>query len=261
MNKFSKLTTILFIITITSILSLYHLGLCDWTKIVIGVQNLSVFFSELFPPQWGIMPTLLRAIWETIQISYTGTILGFLMSLPLAFLGTSIFFKRYVHSTTRIIIGGIRTIPSILFGIIFVIAVGLGPAAGTLGVAFYTVGYLAKIYYEAFEAVDREVIEAVRSTGCNRIQLFRFAILPETANTIISQVLFMFEYNIRASTIMGFVGAGGIGFYMVGYVQMLEYKNLLTTLILTFVVVIIIDYFSYKIRSMITAPQNQNSFN
>lgn len=250
----SKLAVITVAILLSCSWSLYDLGLFDAQKITQASRNLCKFFGELFPPQWDIFPNLVAAIWETIQISYTGTILGFVMSLPLAFFGTRILFNRWINSFIRMLIGWIRTVPSILFGIIFVIAIGLGPAAGTLGVACYTVGYLAKIYYEAFEAVDREVIEAVRSTGCNRAQLFRFAILPETANTIISQLLFMFEYNIRASTIMGFVGAGGIGYYMVGYVQMLQYKHLMTTLIVTFLVVMAIDYVSFKIRSRIAPP-------
>ncbi len=243
------------IVTGLTFLSLFNLGFFDLPRLLFALNNSFRFFLETFPPNLEILPTLIRAIWETIQISFTGTILGFLMSLPLAFLGAHNLFSRTVTACVRIIIGGIRTVPSILFGVIFVIAFGLGPTAGTLGVAFYTVGYLAKLYYEAFEAVDAEVIEAVRSTGCNRLQLFRFVILPETANTIISQLLFMFEYNIRASTIMGFVGAGGIGYHMVGYVQMLQYKHLLTTLMLTFLVVMIIDYLSFKTRSMISVSR------
>lgn len=249
-------TIVFLVIAALSLFSLFNLGLFDFSRLSHAAKNLTRFFLEIFPPRLEILPTLIRAIGETIQMSFTGTILGFLMSLPLAFLGAHNLFGRSITATVRLIVGAIRTVPSILFGVIFVIAFGLGPAAGTLGVAFYTVGYLAKLYYEAFEAVDTEVIEAVNSTGCSRLQLFRFAILPETANTIISQLLFMFEYNIRASTIMGFVGAGGIGYYMVGYVQMLQYRSLLTTLIVTFFVVMVIDYSSFKVRSMIAAPRN-----
>ncbi len=234
-----------------SLLSMFRLGLFDPSRLFLASKNIMQFFAEIFPPQLDLLPTLSRAIGETIQMSFTGTALGFLMSLPLAFWGARNLFGRLVGAVVRLVVSGIRTIPSILFGVIFVIAFGLGPTAGTLGVAFYTVGYLAKLYYEAFEAVDPEVIEAVKTTGCNRLQLFRFVILPETANTIISQLLFMFEYNIRASTIMGFVGAGGIGYYMVGYVQMLQYQHLLTALLLTFLVVMMIDYFSFQIRSVV----------
>ena len=136
-----------------------------------------------------------------------------------------------------------------------VVAFGLGPAAGTVGVVCYSLGYLAKLYYEAFEAVDAEVLEAVKSTGGNRLQLWRYTVLPEAANTVVSQLLFMFGYNIRrAATIMGFVGAGGIGYYMLGYVQMLQYQKLLTAILLTFLVVMAVDYLSLRLRAVLVPP-------
>jgi phosphonate transport system permease protein len=118
----------------------------------------------------------------------------------------------------------------------------------------YSVGYLGKLLYEAFDGTDTEVLEAVRGVGGNRAQLLAFAVLPESANAVISQLLFMFEYNVRASSIMGFVGAGGIGFYLLGYLQLLQYQNLMTALLLTFVVVMAIDYLSQRLRSLILAP-------
>ncbi len=246
---------IFFCIVALTLLTWWQIGFLNPAGFVRGCQRLVIFFSELFPPNLKVLPTLTKAIIETIQISLGGTVLGFLLSLPLAFLGTRTLFPHWIAVIARIFIGAARTVPSILFGVIFVIACGLGPLAGTLGVAFYTMGYLAKLYYETFEGVDKEVIEAVRSTGCNRLQLMRFAIWPESINTIVSQLLFMFEYNIRSSTIMGFVGAGGIGYYMLGYVQMLQYQHLATALLLTFVVVIIIDHLSFKLRSLIlTSP-------
>lgn len=234
-----------------TICSLAQFGFFNWGKFFNGGLNLAEFFAEVFPPRMEIIPVLFKAIAETIQIAFTGTVIGFVISLPLAFFGARNLFGRRSCAVVRFVTGGIRTVPSILFGVIFVVAFGLGPLAGTFGVALYTVGYLTKIFYEAFEAVDGEVIEAVGSTGCSRLQLFWFVILPESANTIISQVLFMFEYNIRASTIMGFVGAGGIGYYMVGYLQMLQYNHLLTALLLTFVVVMTIDYLSLRLRSVV----------
>jgi phosphonate transport system permease protein len=149
------------------------------------------------------------------------------------------------------LIGAIRTIPSLLWGVVFVIAYGLGPEAGALGVAFYTIGFLGKLFYEAFESVDSEVVEAVEATGTNRVQLISFAVLPESANALISHLLFMFEYNVRASAIMGFVGAGGIGFYILGYLQLLQYENLMMALVLTFAVVMAIDFLSGRLRALI----------
>ncbi|MEO6196603.1 MAG: ABC transporter permease subunit, partial [Dehalococcoidia bacterium] len=125
--------------------------------------------------------------------------------------------------------------------------------------AMYTVGFLAKLYYEAFEAIDSEVLEAVKGTGGNRLQLIVYAVIPESTNAMVSQLLFMFEYNIRASAIMGFVGAGGIGYYMLGYVQLLQYDSLMTALLLTFVVVMTVDYLSGWLRAwLVPSMQGQS---
>lgn len=234
--------------------SLYRMGLLDPAELGPAFSRLGEFAASLFPPDLDVLPTLLRAMLETIEIAFVGTLLGFVVSLPLAFLATSTLFGTGVTSAVRLVVGGVRTVPALLWGVIFVVGFGLGPAAGALGVAVYTVGYLGKLYYEAFEAVDVEVLEAVKSVGGNRLQLFAYAVLPEAANAVISQLLFMFEYNIRASSIMGFVGAGGIGFYMLGYLQLLQYQHLLTALLVTFVVVMAIDYASVRLRALILAP-------
>jgi phosphonate transport system permease protein len=134
------------------------------------------------------------------------------------------------------------------WAIIFVILVGLGPLAGTFGIAAYTVGYLAKIYADLFEGTDPEILEAVKSTGASRLQLVRFVIVPEAANAILAQVLFMLEYNIRASSILGFVGAGGLGFIIQIYLQSLDYRRLATVLLLVLVVVLAMDGLSAWLR-------------
>jgi len=236
---------------ILAIISLYRIGLLDLSRVGPAVSNLAEFASSLVPPNDDVLPTLLDAMLETVEIAFVGTLLGFLISLPLAFLSTRTLFHPVVTSLARLLIGAIRTVPSILWGVVFVVAYGLGPEAGALGVALYTVGYLGKLYYEAFEGVDVEVMEAVKGTGSNRAQLIVYAVLPESANAVISYLLFMFEYNIRASAIMGFVGAGGIGFYMLGYLQLLQYQNLMTALLLTFVVVMAVDYLSARLRALI----------
>jgi phosphonate transport system permease protein len=142
----------------------------------------------------------------------------------------------------------VRTIPSLLWAIVFIIMVGLGPLAGVLGLAFYTLGYLGKLFYEALEAVDPEVVEAVRSTGASRAQLARHAVLPEAAHALLSQTLFVFEYNVRASSILGLVGAGGIGFYLLRYLQLLEYQALATALLLLLVAVLAIEALGQQLR-------------
>lgn len=233
------------------LLSAYRVGLLDASRVRPGAENLAEFAGSLFPPNTAVLDTLVDAMIETVEIAFVGTLLGLILSLPLALLATRTLFGPLVSIPARVLIGMVRTVPSLLWGVVFVIAYGLGPAAGALGVGLYTVGFLAKLYYEAFEAVDAEVLEAVRSSGGNRPQLIGYAVLPESANAIISHLLFMFEYNIRASTIMGFVGAGGIGYYMLGYVQLLQYENLMMALVLTFVVVMAVDLVSGRLRAAI----------
>jgi phosphonate transport system permease protein len=201
------------------------------------------------------LPTVARAMVEALQIAFVGTLLGFLLALPLSLAADRTLFGPLVAGPVRLLLALVRTIPSLLWGILFVVAVGLGPAAGTLGIALYSLGYLGKLYYETFEGVDPEVLEAVRGVGCDRWQLARYALLPEAANQVLAQLLFMFEYNVRASSIMGFVGAGGIGFYLLGYIQLLRYDQLLTALLVTLAVVVLIDQMSVRIRRAFLSPQ------
>jgi phosphonate transport system permease protein len=240
----------LLVIAGAGLVSWGRMGLLNLAELAAALTRLGAFASDLFPPHTAALPTLMRAMLETVEIAFAGTLLGFCFSLPLAFLGTRGLFASGVTALVRLLIGAVRTVPSILWGVVFVVAFGLGPSAGVAGVALYTVGYLGKLYYEAFEAVDVEVLEAVKSTSRNQLQLFAYAILPESANAVLSQLLFMFEYNIRASAILGFVGAGGIGYYMLGYVQMLQYRHLLTAILLTFAVVMVVDYLSLKLRGL-----------
>ena len=246
-------------VALALLLSMRQIGLLDVSKFTQAAENLVTFAGDLWPPNWEVLDTLIDAMIETIQIAFVGTLLGLVISLPLAVLAVRSLFPLWVTTPTRFFIGAVRTVPSLLWGVIFVIGYGLGPEAGALAVAMYTVGFLAKLYYEAFEAIDSEVLEAVKSTGGNRLQLIVYAVIPESTNAMVSQLLFMFEYNIRASAIMGFVGAGGIGYYMLGYVQLLQYDNLMTALLLTFIVVMTVDYLSGWLRAwLVPSMQGQS---
>lgn len=230
------------------VLALGQLGFFDLTRLSRGAKNLVTFARDLVPPDVGILPLAGRALLETVQMAFAGTSLGFLLSLPLGILGTRTLFPSPLVLVIRFLVGIIRTIPSLLWAVLFVIVVGLGPLAGTFALAFYTVGYLAKLYAEFFEGVDPEIIEAARGVGANRLHLARFVIWPESANSVLSQLLFMFEYNIRASAILGFVGAGGIGFYMQAYLNTLAYQRLATLLLMILALVLAMDLLSTWVR-------------
>ncbi len=227
---------------------LAELGFFDLARLSEGLQNLGTLGKESLPPDTGVLPTVSEALIETVQMAVAGTLLGFFLSLPLGLLGTSALWPAAVIAPVRLLVAALRTIPSLVWAILFVIVVGLGPLAGTLGIAVYTLGYLAKLYSEFFDGVDPEVMEAVGGTGASRLQLARFVLWPETANSVVSQLLFMVEYNIRASSILGFVGAGGVGFYIQVYVQTLQYQRLLTVLLLLLAVVLVMDVLSAWVR-------------
>lgn len=235
------------------LVSLGNLGLLDAARLWQGARNLAVFFGDLLPPDWRVLDTVAGALLETVQMAFAGTLLGFVLGLPLSLLAARTLSSPMTSALFRLLLAWIRTIPALLWAILFVVAIGLGPGAGTLGIALYSTGHFGKIFYEIFEGVDPEVMEAVRGVGCGRWQLARFAVLPESANLLLAQLLFLFEYNVRASAIMGFVGAGGIGFYLLGYIQALQYNRMLTALLVTLVVVMAIDWASQRLRRLFLA--------
>ena len=227
---------------------LAHLGLFDAERLLKGLGNLAIFVQDTVPPDTSVLPTVSRALLETVEMAFAGTALGFLLSVPLALLGANVLAPAPLVLAVRLLTGIVRTIPSLLWAVVFVIVVGLGPLAGTLALAVYTVGYLAKLYVEAFEGVDPEVLEAVRGVGARPWHLARYVIWPESANYVLSQFLFMLEYNIRASSILGLVGAGGIGFYLNVYINSLAYSRVAVILMLILAVVLVMDGVSTVIR-------------
>lgn len=236
------------------LLAMGDIGLLDPGRLARGIGNLGEFLVALFPPDPSSLPTLAEAMVETVEMAFVGTAIGFALALPLSLAASPVLFGPSVTGPVKVVLAAVRTVPALFWAIVFIVAVGLGPAAGALAVGLYSLGYLGKLLYETYDGVDPEVIEAVRSVGATRSQLARYAVLPESANGILAQLLFMFEYNVRASSIMGFVGAGGIGFYIVGYMGLLRYDLLLTALLLTLGVVVAIDRASALIRRRFLFP-------
>lgn len=224
----------------TFLLTTWRLGF-DLTLLRRGFSNLWEFSHDLFPPDWSVLGRTGEALLETIAIAFSGTALGLMLALPSAVVASPLVTNRYVAAAMRLLLAGFRTIPALLWAVLMVIGFGLGPPAGALAIAFYTTGYLGKLFVDTLDGVDKEVVEAVQAIGVRRVLLARYALLPEASHGLIAQALFVFEYNVRSSAILGFVGAGGIGFYMLGYVQSLAYDRLMTTLIITFAAVVLIE--------------------
>ena len=196
-------------------------------------SNLRVITQEAWPPDfsvvtdrasWAYPPCELQTDWmcspavvgmtQTLEIAFLATILGMVLSLPLAAASATNLAPPLMAQSIRQLLAALRVLPSLIWALIFVILVGIGPLAGVLAMTMYSVGYLGKLQYEALEGVSREPLEVARTMGLPRWQVARFFAIPEAANSLLSQMLFMFEYNVRHGSVVGLVGAGGIGWYM-----------------------------------------------
>ena len=238
----------------------------DWASLENSLDNLSVFFYEsLWPPNWKVTeaqsyPTCERSwdflcspayigIIETLKIAFVSTGFGFVISLPLATLASRNLYRDSIAIPFRFLLAAMRTLPSIIWAIFFVILVGLGPVSGVLAMTFYTIGYLGKLQYETIEGLSNDPLDAAKAMGLNNSEIIQRVVIPETANNLISQLFFMFEYNVRHGSVIGIVGAGGIGYYISTYLKFLQYDKVIALLLILFVVVVFIDLISIKARS------------
>ena len=238
----------------------------DWASLENSLENLSTFFHEsLWPPNWKVIearsyPTCDRSwdflcspayigIMETLKIALVSTGFGFIISLPLATLASRNLYSDLIALPFRFVLAAMRTLPSIIWAIFFVILVGLGPVSGVLAMTFYTVGYLGKLQYETIEGLSNDPLDAAKAMGLKNGEIIQRVVIPETANNLISQLFFMFEYNVRHGSVIGIVGAGGIGYYISTYLKFLQYDKVIALLIILFFVVIAIDLISIKARS------------
>jgi len=213
-----------------------------------GLPNLAIIAEELTEIEPKLFETAFYSMFETIQMAFIGTIIGVVISLPLSMFAARNLNSKWVYAPVRAILAAIRTFPSILWAILFVIMVGLGTFAGVLAIIMYTIGFVSKLQYESIETVDADPMDAVSSIGVSKWQLVRYVILPESAPHLLSQILYMFDYNVRQSSILGLVGAGGIGFYIINYIKFFEYGKAAVFMLVVLVVVLIIDWVSVKIR-------------
>ena len=213
-----------------------------------GIPNLAIIAEEITEIEPKLFETALLSMFETIQMAFIGTIVGVLIALPLSMFAARNLNSKWVYVPIRVILAAVRTFPSILWAILFVIMVGLGTFAGVLAIIMYTIGFVAKLQYESIETVDADPMDAISSIGVSKWQLIRFVVLPESAPHLLSQILYMFDYNVRQSSILGLVGAGGIGFYIINYIKFFEYGKAMVFMLVVLAAVLFIDWISVKIR-------------
>ena len=244
----------LFILTV-----ILALGVCaawftgfDIPALVTGSPHMWNLLKRMFPPDFGIVPNLYGPLIETLQMALLGTIIPIFIAAPLAWLtAVNIREDHVLGNIVRLFLHVLRTIPELLWAMLLVSAVGLGTFPGTLALILHTTGSMGKFFYEAIEAVDPGVIEAMEATGANRFKVIMFGIMPTVLPIYMSVVLLYWEFNNRAATILGLVGAGGIGLTMTHAIQDFEYDEAVTCIIAIVLILIIIDRISNYLRSKV----------
>ena len=270
-TKINKVSVISFSLVILAFIILNNLVRGDWGDLTGGFSNLVKFWNtELWPPEWALIfeaqseppkcnvnieffcSKAYTGMLETLKMAFVATIFGFIGAIALSSFAAKNLVPKSVLVPTRLILSFTRCLPSTIWAIVFVIVVGIGPLAGVLAMTLYTIGYLGKLQYEEIEGINREPLEAARAMGLSHSEIVSKVVIPESSNTFLSQILFMFEYNVRHGTVLGLVGAGGIGLHIDRAMELDLYNHVMTYLIVIFVVIVIIDFLSLFIRSFVT---------
>lgn len=224
----------------------------NFAKLGDGAVNMGEFLSRLFPPTWDKFGTILALLIETLQMAIVGTVLGAVLSLLVAFGASTNIAPKWVYYPTRWIMNVIRSVPDLVFALMFVSAVGLGPFAGILAMTLGSIGSIGKVYAEAMEAVDRGPITAMEAVGASKRQIIQYGIVPQASPLLVSYTLLLFEGNVRGATILGLVGAGGIGLELTTAMKTYDYGHLSAIILCIIVLVTLIDQGSALIRKRIS---------
>ncbi len=223
-------------------------------EIIISRANqFTVILGQIFHPNFSYFPNVIRPLIETIKMSILGTIAGCLIGLPLSILASSNINSNHpVLLFIRFILSIMRSVPTLIYASVLALVFGLGTFAGTIAIIIFTVGIVAKMLYESIETIDMKPYEAMISFGASTWQAFWTACMPQILPTYIDDCLYCFELNVRASSILGYVGAGGLGVLIRERTGLRAYNDLGMVLLTLFIVVLAIDFMNDYIRSKIS---------
>lgn len=205
--------------------------------------------SEMFPPDFGRIEAWIKPLVDTVAMSIAGTALAVLFSLPLALLSApNTTPNPLVYQAARFVLNLLRSIPELIMGIIFVAMVGFGALPGVLALGLHSIGMVGKFFAESIEHVDEKPIEAARAAGATQSQVIWHAVLPQVVPQLADITIYRWEYNFRASTVLGAVGAGGIGFELIAALRVLEYAQVSAILLCILACVTIVDAIGARLR-------------
>lgn len=224
----------------------------SWSELANGLPQIGDFLARSFPPNWSILGRLVTPAIETVQIALWGTLLGVLGAIPVSFLAArNLNSNRAVYQLVRQALNLTRSINELILALVFVSAVGLGPFPGVLALALHGIGMVGKFFAESIEEIDNGPLEALRATGARPLQVVVFGVLPQVITAWIATVLYRFEVNLRQATVLGMVGAGGLGFELVNSLKLFKYQDTATCIVVVTLMVVAADTLSSRLRRMI----------
>ncbi|MCC5910430.1 MAG: phosphonate ABC transporter, permease protein PhnE [Clostridiaceae bacterium] len=241
----------------TGILFIFSFLQLDFTmdKLINGFERGGFMLSRMFPPVITDLNALLGAAIESIQVAVVGTLLGVIFSLILSVFAAKNTSPHIILSyLVKGFAGFVRAIPALIWAIMFIVAVGLGPSAGIMALAINSIGMLVKVYAESIEEMDKGVIEALRATGASPFQVVMQGILPAVMSIFISWSVFRLDINIRYAAILGVVGAGGIGAELSRYTRASNFDQALGVTIIIFLMVIAVEKITVYIKEQLDLP-------
>ncbi len=252
MRRRSRAPLILLLLLAAICLSLRMTGF-DIKIIINRFDKLLDLFVKLFHPKWEFFNKVIGPLVDTIKMSILGTVIGCLLALPIAVIAsTNICKSPVIVSVLRFILALIRTLPTLVIALVCALVFGLGTFAGTLAISIFTFGIVAKMLYESIETIDMGPFEAMEALGANKFQAFWSACVPQILPVYLSHSLYCFEMNVRASAILGYVGAGGLGITINERIGWRDYNGLGMVLLSLFVVVVAIEFFSEYLRKKLS---------
>lgn len=236
--------------TLLTLYCLYRFGFFSGGFIAGMTSFAETVVAQLFPPKgFEHLEMFVKSIGETIAMAFLGTLLGAVFAFPLGFLASKNMMPfRPVQFGTRRFADLLRAFDYLIWALIFVRAIGLGPMAGIMAIAIVETGTFMKLYSETIENLDRKQIDAVRAAGGNGPEIIRYGVLPQVLPMMLSNTLYMFEHNVRSAAILGIVGAGGIGFLLADRLRAYEFQEACLIIILVILTVYAIDYLSKILR-------------
>lgn len=227
----------------------YYVGLFDIDRLSEGVPSLISLMGEMVPPDFRQAKDWIKPLLDTVAMSIAGTALAVSLSIPLAFLAAhNTTPNAIVYRIARGTLNTLRAVPELIMGILFVAAVGFGALPGVLALGLHSIGMVGKFFAEAIEHVDEAPVEAARAAGATPLQVIMHGVFPQVLPQMADISIYRWEYNFRASTVMGMVGAGGIGFELMGSLRIMLYQEVSAILLVILVMVTLVDSLSGYLR-------------